>query len=182
MSILSDRDIVRAVEEGTIRIDPFDPVMLNPASYDLTLGDQVAMYASRYLDSREEQIARRFTLPVSGVELTPGNGYLMHTVERVGSGHFVPVLDGKSSLGRLFVQVHATAGYGDPGYFGQWTLEVAVTHPVRLYPSMRIAQMRFHTLTSPVERKYQGNYQNERAAGPVPSQAFRQFTQRKEPE
>jgi dCTP deaminase len=178
VSILSGSYIRDAVKRGEIKIDPFREEMINPASIDLTLGDEVAFYqnSDEYytLDARCENKVRRERMAPSGYQLQPRCGYLMHTVERVGSPCYVPVLDGKSSLGRLFVQVHATAGYGDPGFYGQWTLEVTVTHPVRLYPGMRIAQMRFHKIEGAVSL-YQGNYTGEGATGPVPSRSWRQF-------
>jgi dCTP deaminase len=183
MSILSGQAIVAARERGDIVIDPFRPEMVNPASVDLTLGDHMAVYINsvgpptalvqRPLDPRVEQPVMALTIPSTGFTLRPGIGYLMHTVERVGSRRYVPVLDGKSSMGRLFVQIHVTAGFGDPGFFGQWTLEVVVTHPVILYPGMRIAQMRFHEMSGDV-KLYEGNYKDD-AEGPVASRAWRQF-------
>jgi dCTP deaminase len=107
--------------------------------------------------------------------LEPNVGYLMHTIERVHTKKYVPVLDGKSSIGRLFMKVHETAGYGDAGFDGQYTLEVTVVHPLRVYPGMRIAQMRFHTILGEVQKLYAGNYTGEAAKGPVPSRAWRQF-------
>ena len=189
MSILSDRTIEWAIKEGHIRIDPFDPAQLNGASYDLTLGDEVALYdkwvdhvgvAQPYvMDASEEPAVRRWKMSERGQVLAPGIGYLMHTRERIWTEQFVPVLDGKSSVGRLFIQVHITAGYGDPGFDGQYTLEVVAVHPVRIYAGMRIAQMRFHELSESVskERLYgaAGHYRGSLAEGPVPSQAFRQF-------
>lgn len=182
MSILSGPAIIAARECGDIEIDPFDEKMVNPASVDLTLGSKVLVYrlAPRMydappavLDSKAPAETHELLIPPTGFIVQPGVGYLMHTVERIGSRRYVPILDGKSSLGRLFVQVHATAGYGDPGFFGQWTLEVTVTHPVRLYAGMRIAQMRFHVLGGEV-KLYSGNYKDD-AVGPVPSRAWKQF-------
>jgi dCTP deaminase len=179
MSILTGLEIVRACNCGDIQIDPLVEAHVNPGSVDLTLGDQIATYEvpqrlHGVLDSRQPMdiTTWRFTSH-GGVVLRPGVGYLMHTAERVGSRKYVPVLDGKSSIGRLFIQVHATAGYGDTGFFGQWTLEVTVTHPVRVYAGMRIAQMRFHEVVGAITY-YKGNYAND-AAGPVASRAWRQF-------
>lgn len=204
--ILSDRAIREAVAASEIRIDPFDGAHLNPASYDLTLGDEVTVYdgwvdvagephredtdGSRLFlrnatyDVRQEPVAVKFRMGRErGWVLKPGIGYLMHTHERIWTERFVPVLDGKSSIGRLFLQVHVTAGYGDPGFDGQYTLEVIATHPVRIFPGMRIAQIRFHTIDSGgdefrgVEKPYNrvGHYTGDHARGAVPSQAWRQF-------
>ncbi len=113
--------------------------------------------------------------------LKPGIGYLMHTAERVWTERYVPVLDGKSSLGRLFMTAHVTAGYGDPGFDGQYTLEVVVTQPVVVYPGMRFCQIRFHHLSGPVmSYAKKGHYVGELAEGPVPSMAWKQFEEQEE--
>ena len=199
--ILTDAHIRQAVEEGAIRIDPYDPAQLNPTSYDLTLGTEVAVYrnwvetysanppspvqdGSRFqvldhpFDVKVEPKIERFEIdPERGWLLKPGIGYLMHVRENVYTRAFVPILDGKSSIGRLFIQVHATAGYGDPGFDGQFTLEVIVQHPIRVYPGMRICQIRFQDMSGWVERTYDktGHYRGEAAKGAIPSQAWRQF-------
>jgi len=98
----------------------------------------------------------------------------MHTAERVFSNRFVPVLDGKSSIGRLGICVHLTAGYGDPGFNGQYTLEVTTVYPVRVYPRMRFCQMRFHMIEGEVQQ-YTGNYTGGSAMGPVASRCWKQF-------
>jgi len=203
--ILSDTAILSAIESGDIQIDPFNPEQLNITSYDLTLGDEVRVYSDwvehlpvfgegqehliatdgRYLEplnklldvGKEPQtIGWKFDSK-SGLILRPGIGYLMHTRERVHTKKYNPILDGKSSIGRLFIQVHATAGYGDPGFDGQYTLEVIVQHPVRVYPGMRICQIRFHTIAGELSKTYDqvGHYTSSQARGAVPSQAWRQF-------
>jgi dCTP deaminase len=177
--ILSGNGIRSAIECGTIRITPFDKAQLNPVSYDLTLGDDVVKYcasgpAGVFLDAQVSSPFERYTMMPEGFILTPGEGYLMHTRERIWSDRFVPVIDGKSSIGRLFVQVHQTAGFGDPGFDGQYTLEVTVKYRTRLYPGMRIAQVRFHTIVGSMEQ-YAGNYTGEAALGPVASKSYKQF-------
>jgi dCTP deaminase len=175
--ILSGRAIDRAVKRGVIRIDPYDPKNLNPASYDVTLGNEVMCYKKgEVLDPKKlnptEGVAR---IPEDGLVLQPGVGYLMHTREFIETKEFVPVLDGKSSLGRLFLMAHCTAGYIDPGFEGQYTLEVtALVHPVILYPGMRIGQVRFHTIFGEVDL-YQGNYRELASVGPVASRSHKQF-------
>ena len=98
----------------------------------------------------------------------------MHTRERVGTEKFVPIIDGKSSIGRLFVFCHVTAGFGDVGFFGQYTLEVLTVHPVILYAGMRICQIRFQSIAGEFDF-YKGHYRNETAQGAVPSHAYEQF-------
>ena len=175
--ILSDSEIRKAVECGDIVIDPFDPTHLNPVSYDLTLGDTYLTYLGT-LDARQEPRTEKRTFDSEyGLTLHPGVGYLMHTVERIWTEKYVPILDGKSSIARLFMKVHETAGYGDPGFDGQYTLEVTVgDRSLRIYAGMRIAQIRFHTIVGQVEKPYAGNYTGEAAKGPVASKAWRQFT------
>ena len=181
--ILTDLAIEWAVNQGDIEIDPWRKKQLNPSSYDLTLGDRVLVYdfpPMAILDVREEPTAFRHALiDDRGFAIHPGKGYLMHTVERVASRKYVPVLDGKSSIGRLFVSVHQTAGYGDIGFDGQYTLEVTTMYSIRLYAGMRIAQMRFHEVRGEVGKPYNGNYVGEAARGPVPSKAWKQFKQEK---
>lgn len=129
------------------------------------------------LDTRRKYEVQTFEMnPQRGWLLKPGIGYLMHTAEKICTDKFVPVLDGKSSLGRLFMTAHVTAGYGDPGFDGQYTLEVVVTHPVIVYPGMRFCQIRFHTMVGQ-HRSYAkaGHYTGVAASGPVPSMSWKQF-------
>ena len=128
------------------------------------------------LDVKNEPITRAFIIGEEGWVLWPGILYLMHTEERVCTRNYAPVLDGKSSIGRLGIVIHLTAGYGDPGFDGQYTLEVTVAHPVRVYAGMRFCQMRFHTLMGK-QTNYQssGHYTGKDAVGPVASKAFTQF-------
>lgn len=127
-----------------------------------------------YLDSKKENPVVTWEIPGSGWVLKPGIAYLMHTAERICSEHFVPIIDGKSSIGRLFIKVHETAGYGDAGFNGQFTLEVTVQIPVKVYAGMRIGQVRFNRTEGKVTSyKQTGTYQGEAAQGPVPSRAFK---------
>lgn len=196
--ILSGPEILRQIDLGNIRIDPFDPKRANPASFDLTLGDSVAVYKGvvKYfvpsnhpnadngralaplelgiLDMARAQDVLRYKMTAKGWLLKPGIGYLMHTAETVYTQNYVPVLDGKSSIGRMFTKVHETAGYGDPNFNGQYTLEVTVVHPVIVYPGMRIAQIRFHAMEG-ATALYDGNYKGDNAKGPVPSRVWKQL-------
>jgi dCTP deaminase len=175
--ILSGNAIARAVSLGTITIDPFDPAHINPASYDVTLGSEVATYDFPGIhDVKEQAFARRSLIGPHGFVVRPEIGYLMHTRERVHTTTLVPVLDGKSSLGRLFLSIHQTAGFGDPGFDGQYTLEVTSRYALRLYAGMRIAQMRFHTMAPGAPGPlYDGHYKGPLAVGPVPSRAHKRF-------
>jgi len=179
--ILSGSEIQKQVDLGNIVISPFNPKQLNPASYDLRLGTGVRVYnldirrgGHRCLDSRQENSSLERTLPPEGEILYPGTGYLMHTQETVLAKNFVPIIDGKSSIGRLFIQIHFTAGFGDPNFNGQYTLEVSVMYPVRVYPNMRIGQIRFHTIVGDIV-PYNGHYQKDTALGAIPSMSHIQF-------
>lgn len=197
--ILSGIEISHQIDQGRISIEPYNPKYLNPASYDLTLGKEVAVYdrvtipdfggdvpgerlyprnmgVSNFLDAKLENRVTRFSMDERGFLLKPGIAYLMHTSEKVGTDHYVPIIDGKSSVGRLFIQIHATAGLGDPGFCGQYTLEVIVTVPVLVYPGMRIGQVRFYSINGEVTSyKETGHYKNEYAVGPIPSMLHKSF-------
>lgn len=192
MSILSGKKIRHEIRSGDIEIDPFVEVNLNPVSIDLTLGDQALTYDTsepvipgaphRFrwddgLDSRRENRTKLHIIGPEGVLVRPGKLWLMHTAERVATKKYVPIIDGKSSIGRLGVAVHKTAGYGDPGFDGQYTLEVSSVHPVRLYAGMKICQMRFETIDEGMNgiELYRGNYQGETSRGPVASRSWKQF-------
>jgi dCTP deaminase len=179
--ILSGRSIEHQIREGRIRIDPFEPSHLNPASIDLRLGDSVRIFPFGLLRGRDvidcKTPCRTIEMKIGpdGLVIYPRELCLMHTLERVWTDSYVPVLDGKSSIGRLGVQVHMTAGYGDPGFDGQYTLEVTSVYPVRVYPGMRFCQMRFHQWCGEGSELYRGNYNGETSMGPIPSMVHRQF-------
>jgi dCTP deaminase len=181
--ILSGKSIKNAIESGDILISPFEVSNLNPASYDLTLGDEITVYDGfdqscgdplNYLDPKKNNPSTSIRMDPEGYVLKPGVGYLMHTKEIVGTTKYVPAIDGKSSIGRLFVLVHFTAGLGDPGFSGQYTLEVTPTYPTRLYPGMRICQVRFFTVVGEIDL-YNGHYQGDNSLGAVSSHAYEQF-------
>lgn len=166
----------RAVDPGVGH--PWNSV--TPRSVESLTADSIGgnlVVSNATMDARESQEVWEFDMnPDRGWLLKPGIGYLMHTAERVRTDKYVPVLDGKSSIGRLFVTVHVTAGYGDTGFDGQYTLEVVSTHPVIVYPGMRFCQIRFMTAVGEVmDYKKRGNYTGKAAMGPVPSRAWAQF-------
>jgi len=202
MSVLSDSAIKSGIETGFIKIEPFNVAQVNPTSYDLTLGDEVVVYErwvtydpewetkvglgvafprdgsdlilrDYVIDLKKEpQVLKWKINPVRGWLLKPGIGYLLCTRERVHTDAFVPLITGKSSLGRLFIQVEATGGRVDPGFSGQYTLQVTVQHPLRVYPGMPIAQVSFETVEGKIEKLYDGYYANSQGA--MPSQLWRQ--------
>lgn len=171
--ILTGPEIAARVRAGNIHITPFDARLVNPASYDVTLGPNIVTYEAQnggIVDPEQENECRRDVIGLGrmgdAILLQPGRLYLLHTIERVWTPDLVTVLDGKSSLGRLGVSVHQTAGYGDPGFDGQYTMEVTVIMTTRLRVGMRIGQLRFHTTVGEV-RTYRGKYQADFAQGAV---------------
>jgi dCTP deaminase len=130
------------------------------------------------LDAAQKPEVKEIYIPEHGFILRPKTLYLAHTVEVAGSDHYIPQIDGKSSIGRLGIWTHVTAGRGETGFVGQWTLEIVVVHPVRVYAGMRIAQIFFHTPIGEI-LNYQnvGHYVREAAKGPVPSMVWRQMAE-----
>jgi dCTP deaminase len=174
--ILTGPEITAQVKAGTIEIDPFNPKHINAGSIDLTLGKQVVLYKDQILDAAEKNDTYDVPFPDTGLVLRPGELYLMHTVERIFTDNYVPVMDGKSSIGRLGIWVDVTAGYGDSGFNGQYTLEIVCVRPVRIYSGMRIAQMRFHTKVGDhLSYQESGNYKGTASMGAVPSLSWKQF-------
>lgn len=155
-----------------IHIVPFNERNLNPNSYDLTLDDKLRIYDRGVLNVKEDNPTRTEIIPESGYKLLPGILYLASTIETTESIKYIPMIEGKSSLGRLGISIHATAGFGDIGFYGKWTLEISVVQPVIIYPFIRIAQIYFDNIDGPFE-VYKGKYQNQGSA--VPSQSWREF-------
>ena len=127
-----------------IVIDPFDPKRLNPNSYNLTLHDELMVYEEVVLDMAKANRVRRVSIPDEGLVLSPNQLYLGRTAERTETHRLVPMIEGRSSVGRLGLFVHVTAGFGDVGFCGYWTLEMFAVHPVRIYPHVPSCQVFFH--------------------------------------
>lgn len=164
--ILTGPEIVRQVRRGGITVTPFDEALVGPNSLDVRLGPALLVFYPGVLDPRREAATSPLEVPAGGLVLEPHVGYLGSTVEAVGSDCFVPMLNGKSSLGRIFLQVHQTAGFGDVGFCAPWTLELmAMDSPVRVYPGMRIAQIAFFATYGAI-KLYGGRYRQQ--AGPTP--------------
>ncbi|MDB5226242.1 MAG: deoxycytidine triphosphate deaminase, partial [Bacteroidota bacterium] len=136
--ILTDKGILNEMEKGTIVIEPFDRDCLGTNSYDVHLGKDLAMYTSPELDAKKHNQIAPILIPEEGYVLHPGNLYLGVTEEYTETHAHVPFLEGKSSIGRLGIDIHATAGKGDVGFCNHWTLEISVIHPVRVYAGMPV--------------------------------------------
>jgi dCTP deaminase len=161
--ILSDRDIRAEIEAGRIVVDPYTPAAVQPSSVDLHLGNRFRVFRNNrtaVIDPRADQPELTELVEIAGDEpfiLHPGEFVLGATFERVAlPDDIVARLDGKSSLGRLGLLIHSTAGYVDPGWDGTLTLELSnvANLPIKLYDGMKIGQIGFHRLSSPVEIGY----------------------------
>ncbi|MCX7978302.1 MAG: dCTP deaminase [Bdellovibrionaceae bacterium] len=139
--ILTDAEILDCIAKGSIKIEPFDRACLGTNSYDVHLGKTLAVYTDSILDARKHNRIETFEIPEEGYILTPDNFYLGVTLEYTETHHHVPFLEGKSSVGRLGIDIHATAGKGDIGFCNHWTLEISVKKPVRVYVGMPIGQL-----------------------------------------
>lgn len=170
--ILSGKEIIAQQGKG-LTIKPFNKRYVNPNSYNLTLADELLIYYNSVLDMAEEQRGRTVHIPESGYILTPGKLYLARTAEFTETPAFVPMLEGRSSIGRLGVSIHITAGFGDIGFRGYWTLELSCVQPVRIYAGIEIAQIYYHTICGDYEPYDGGKYQDN--TGIQPSQIFREF-------
>src|ERR1700744_2158916 len=152
--ILSDKRILEEMEKGTIKIEPFRPDCLGSNSYDVRLGKHLAKYIDTTLDARRHNTIGHFDIPEEGIILYPHEFYLGVTEEYTETHAHVPFLEGKSSTGRLGIDIHATAGKGDVGFCGHWTLEISVKQPVRVYAGMPIGQLIYFPVEGEVEVKY----------------------------
>jgi dCTP deaminase len=170
--ILSGHEI-RSQLGGNIVIDPFDDANLNPNSYNLTLHDELMTYEEVVLDMRKANRVRRLTIPPDGLVLSPNQLYLARTVERTETHNLVPMIEGRSSIGRLGLFVHVTAGFGDVGFCGFWTLEMFAVQPVRIYAGVQICQIIYHQILGDVTEYRSNKYQHNRDI--QPSLLFREL-------
>jgi dCTP deaminase len=152
--ILSDSRILEEVEKKTIVIKPYNREKLGSNSYDVHLGKNLAVYVDKVLDAKKHNTIRHFEIPEEGFVLQPDNLYLGVTLEYTETHAHVPFLEGKSSTGRLGIDIHATAGKGDIGFCGHWTLEISCKIPVRIYAGMPIGQLIYFPLEGEVEVAY----------------------------
>ncbi|MDA2979984.1 MAG: dCTP deaminase [Actinomycetota bacterium] len=185
--IFSDRTIKDSIEAGRIRIDPYDEGMVQPSSVDIRCDPSFRVFENhRYalIDPKEPQADLTSTVTVGDSDpfiLHPGEFVLGSTLEVIGlADDIVARLEGKSSLGRLGLLIHSTAGFIDPGFNGQVTLELSnvANLPIAIYPRMKIGQISFYQMTTPAEFPYGSpelgsKYQGQ--AGPTPSQMHEDF-------
>ncbi len=176
--ILSDQDILEALAKGEIVIEPFRREALGSNSYDVHLGPYLRVYAKPVLDAARPLPSALLKIPPRGLYLVPGILYLGATLEYTETHAYVPFLEGKSSIGRLGIQIHATASKGDVGFRNHWTLEISVIQPIRVYAGMPIGQLIFHRLNAPAQIPYHSRkqaYYTERSELPMPSLFWKNF-------
>lgn len=170
--ILSGKEIKKRLNED-IFIEPFHEKQLNPNSYNLRLHNDLIVYNEDILDMKKEHSVRHITIPEEGLVLQPGVLYLGRTVEYTRTENCVPMLEGRSSIGRLGMFIHITAGFGDVGFSGYWTLEISCIQPVRIYPNVEICQIFYHTIEGDFVKYRSGKYQFNK--GVQPSMLYKDF-------
>jgi dCTP deaminase len=176
--ILTDKQILDAIEEGSIVISPYSRECLGSNSYDVHLAASMATYRAAVLDARLHNEIDHFEIPEEGYVLHPDTLYLGVTSEYTETHKHVPFLEGKSSVGRLGIDIHATAGKGDIGFCNRWTLEISVRHPVRIYPGMPIGQLIYFDTTGDCITPYNtrpGAKYNTRNTQPIESMMYRNY-------
>lgn len=157
--ILSGSEI-KAQLGKDLSISPFDEEQLNPNSYNLRLHNELLVYEEIVLDMRRPSRFRRLQIPEEGLVLQPNQLYLGRTIEHTETHNYVPMLEGRSSIGRLGLFVHVTAGFGDVGFCGYWTLEMFAVQPVRIYPGVQVCQIFYHTIDGDVTEYQSSKYQH----------------------
>ena len=152
--ILSDTRILEEIKKGTIKIEPYGRECLGSNSYDVHLGKTLALYKDATLDAKKHNEIEYFEIPEEGIVLEPHKFYLGVTAEYTETHAHVPFLEGKSSTGRLGIDIHATAGKGEVGFCGNWTLEISVKQPVKVYAGMPVGQLIYFPVDGEIEIKY----------------------------
>ena len=159
--ILSGKEIERHMGNEII-IKPFNKSQLNPNSYNLRLADELMIYDLHELDMKKKNSGHLIKIPEEGYLLEPNKLYLARTMEYTKTECFVPMLEGRSSVGRLGLFIHVTAGFGEVGFSGYWTLEMFCVQPIRIYSGVEICQIYFHTVLGTADKYDSGKYQNNK--------------------
>lgn len=170
--ILSGKEILKNIGKEII-IDPFDKKRINPNSYNLSLYKELLVYENVVLDMKTKNTTSKIIIPEDGLLLEPNKLYLGRTNEFTSTDKYVPMLEGRSSTGRLGLFIHVTAGFGDIGFAGYWTLEIFCVQPVKIYPNVEICQIYYHNINGEYDLYSNGKYQNN--AGIQPSLMYKDF-------
>lgn len=170
--ILSGKEILKRMGKEIV-IEPFDERALNPNSYNLKLHNELLVYEDYCLDMKVPNKTKTITISDDGLMLEPGKLYLGRTHEFTSTDKYVPMLEGRSSIGRLGLYIHVTAGFGDVGFNGYWTLEIHCVQPIRIYAGVEICQIYYHSIQGEYEKYVSGKYQNN--TGIQPSLLYKDF-------
>lgn len=202
MSVLLGSTIINEVKNGRILIEPFHEENVGPNSVDVTLSNTLLTYVSctiekdendvnhvvktdnywgdGFLDMAADNVVFELDIPEDGLVLSPGILYLGSTNEKAGSDYFVSMYEGRSSMARLGLQSHLSAGFGDINFKSNWTLEITTIHPLKIYPNVRIGQVYFHEVNEAERdklflsgREYNGKYTDQ--PGPQKSKSYLDF-------
>lgn len=165
MGVLTAEQIRKEMREGRIEISPYDEKQLAANSYDVRLHPGMLRITNQTLDLKKPYDVEAIEIPEEGYTLIPGELYLGVTVERTKTPHHIPKYDGRSTMGRYFLTSHETAGFGDLGFDGQWTLEITVKRALKVYPRMRIGQVSFFAAEGEIKDRYTGTYSKQ--SGPM---------------
>lgn len=171
--ILTGSEIKKQVDMKRIHIVPFIPENLNPNSYNFRLGNKLKIYTEEVLDPAKQNPYIEIDIPEEGFVLQPNQLYLGFTMEEMGSDYYVPIMQARSSIGRLGLYIYLNSGLGDLGFKRQWTLELHSVHKLRIYPGMKIGQMLFWKPKGTIVL-YDGKYKDSK--GPEVSQIWRDFS------
>ena len=170
--ILSGLEIKKRLGKD-IHIDPFNKNQLNPNSYNLKLHNELLHYKDEVFDMKKPLNTTKLLIPKDGLILKPNKLYLGRTEEYTKTKNLVPMLEGRSSIGRLGLFVHITAGFGDVGFEGFWTLEIFCVQPVKVYPGVEICQIYYHSLNGDYETYVSDKYQKNKTI--QPSMIYKDF-------
>lgn len=170
--ILSGKEIKKHIGKEII-IEPYDERKINPNSYNLSLSNELLVYENDILDMKKPNLTKKLTIPEEGFLLEPRKLYLGRTNEYTSTDKYIPMLEGRSSTGRLGLFIHVTAGFGDVGFKGFWTLEIFCVQPVRIYPNVEVCQIYYHDIDGEYDLYSSGKYQNNQ--GIQPSLMYKDF-------
>ncbi len=170
--ILSGREIASRMGKDII-VEPFHKSRINPNSYNLSLHDELMIYNDLPLDMKKNNKHEKIKISDKGILLEPNRLYLGRTQEYTETHHLVPMLEGRSSIGRLGLFIHVTAGFGDVGFKGYWTLEIFCVEPIRIYAGVEICQVYYHTIEGDYQEYASNKYQNNHDI--QPSLLFKDF-------
>lgn len=168
----SGQEIINAIKNGSLVIEPFDENNVNPNSYNLTLGDKLLVYTEDVLDCKKKNDTRIIDIPDDGYILSPNTLYLAETREYTETEKCVPLISGRSSIGRIGLTVHQSSGCGNLGFKGTWTLGITCVTPTKVHKGMEIGQIYFFPPVGETNIRYEGLYNGK---GVKDSKAYSQF-------